>query len=144
MKASGSDNVVHVLDPDADRRAGASEFGLTAHAEPGDWLRDAAVVVLAIKPQQAHQAVSAAVPYVARPMVISIVAGVQGQTLARWHGHQRIVRAMPNTPALIRAGITGVHGAVSEPVRTIGRKPIASCGRSARCCGSSASRCWIR
>ena len=40
-------------------------------------------------------------------MVISIVAGVQGQTLARWLGHQRIVRAMPNTPALIRAGITG-------------------------------------
>ena len=108
MKASGGGNVVHVLEPDANRRAQlASEFGLTAHAQPGDWLRDAAVIVLAIKPQQAQQAVSAAVPYVGHPLVISIVAGVQGQTLARWLGHQRIVRAMPNTPALIRAGITG-------------------------------------
>ncbi len=108
MKASGDDYVVHVLEPDADRRAQLTrEFGLTAHADPGDWLRDATVVVLAIKPQQAQQAVRTAVPHLARQIVISIVAGVQGRTLARWLGHQRIVRAMPNTPALIRAGITG-------------------------------------
>ena len=42
MKASGDGNAVHVLEPDADRRAQlASEFDLTAHADPGDWLRDA-------------------------------------------------------------------------------------------------------
>jgi pyrroline-5-carboxylate reductase len=40
-------------------------------------------------------------------LVVSIAAGVRGATLARWLGHERIVRAMPNTPALIRQGITG-------------------------------------
>ena len=143
MKASGDGNAVHVLEPDADRRAQlASEFDLTAHADPGDWLRDATVVVLAIKPQQAQQAVRAAVPHLARPIVISIVAGVQGRTLARWLGHQRIVRAMPNTPALIRAGITGAV-ALADVSADDRAKPTASCGRSARFCGSNTSHCWI-
>ena len=143
MKASGDGNAVHVLEPDADRRAQlASEFDLTAHADPGDWLRDATVVVLAIKPQQAQQAVRAAVPHLARPIVISIVAGVQGRTLARWLGHQRIVRAMPNTPALIRPA-SPARSRLRMSVRTIARKPTASCGRSARCCGSNRSHCWI-
>jgi pyrroline-5-carboxylate reductase len=62
---------------------------------------------MAIKPQQAREAVAGIVPYLGDPAVVSIVAGVQGHTLARWLGHQRVVRAMPNTPALIRAGITG-------------------------------------
>jgi pyrroline-5-carboxylate reductase len=80
---------------------------VVAHSSAGQWLRGADVVVLAVKPQQAHDAVATAAPFMAAPLVVSIAAGVRGATLARWLGHERIVRAMPNTPALIRQGITG-------------------------------------
>jgi pyrroline-5-carboxylate reductase len=99
---------VHVLEPDVAKGAElARRFGVTAHAAGGEWLRGAQTVVLAVKPQQAREAVSGSAPYLDAPLVLSIVAGVRGDTLARWFGHRRIVRAMPNTPALIRAGITG-------------------------------------
>jgi pyrroline-5-carboxylate reductase len=99
---------MHVLEPDPVKCTDLERmFGVTAHREAAEWLRDAEVVVLAIKPQQAREAVAAILPFIGAPVVVSIIAGVRGQTLARWLGHQRVVRAMPNTPALIRAGITG-------------------------------------
>jgi pyrroline-5-carboxylate reductase len=99
---------MHVLEPDPAKCADLERmFGVAAHREAGEWLRDAELVVLAIKPQQAREAVAAIVPYVGAPVVLSIIAGVRGPTLARWLGHLRVVRAMPNTPSLIRAGITG-------------------------------------
>lgn len=109
MQAGGMATAsMHVLEPDAAKGADlAQAFGVTAHQEPGEWLRAAEVVVLAIKPQYAGEAVATVVPYLGAPLVVSIIAGVRGTTLARWLGHQRIVRSMPNTPALIRAGITG-------------------------------------
>jgi pyrroline-5-carboxylate reductase len=99
---------MHVLEPDAAKGDELKRaFGVAAHLGAGEWLRNADVVVLAVKPQQAHDAVTAAVPFMKAPLVVSIAAGVRGRTLARWLGHERIVRAMPNTPALIRQGITG-------------------------------------
>lgn len=99
---------LHVLEPDTAKGAALERtFGVTAHERAGEWLRDASVVVLAIKPQQAREAVAGAAPFLGAPLVVSIAAGVRGRTLARWLGHDRIVRAMPNTPALIRAAITG-------------------------------------
>lgn len=99
---------MQVLEPDAAKAAELQRtFGVAAHTGAGEWLRGADVVVLAVKPQQAHEAVALTAPFMATPMVLSIAAGVRGGTLARWLGHDRIVRAMPNTPALIRKGITG-------------------------------------
>jgi pyrroline-5-carboxylate reductase len=109
MRASGlATRTLHVLEPDAGKRAELTrDFGVSAHDSAGDWLRDADVVVLAVKPQSMKEAVSAVARWLGSPLVISIAAGVRARTLARWLGHERIVRAMPNTPALIRAGITG-------------------------------------
>ncbi|MCZ0212036.1 hypothetical protein OZK63_42505, partial [Streptomyces sp. UMAF16] len=42
-------------------------------------------------------------------LLISIAAGIRAQDLARWTGSQSIVRCMPNTPALIGSGITGLY-----------------------------------
>ncbi|MGC1816509.1 MAG: pyrroline-5-carboxylate reductase [Casimicrobiaceae bacterium] len=67
------------------------------------------VVVLAVKPQQMREAARALAPLIAAvPWVLTIAAGVRCADLSRWlGGYARIVRAMPNTPALVGAGISG-------------------------------------
>jgi pyrroline-5-carboxylate reductase len=71
----------------------------------------AGVVVLAVKPQQMRAAAQALAPCIAAvPWVLTIAAGVRCADLSRWlGGYARIVRAMPNTPALVGAGISGVY-----------------------------------
>ncbi|HEY1180935.1 MAG TPA: pyrroline-5-carboxylate reductase [Rhodocyclaceae bacterium] len=70
------------------------------------------VLVLAVKPQQMREAVAPFVGKLGAQLVVSIAAGLRVADLARWlGGHQRIVRTMPNTPALIGAGITGLYAA---------------------------------
>jgi pyrroline-5-carboxylate reductase len=91
------------------------ELGVRAHADNLQAARGADVLVLAVKPQEAAAAVTA----LARglrgppPLLLSIVAGLRSTDLARWAGHERIVRAMPNRPALLGAGISGAYAPTS-------------------------------
>jgi len=68
------------------------------------------IVVVAVKPQQMQDAARQLSPFIgAVPLVLTIAAGVRCDDLSRWlGGYRRIVRAMPNTPALIGAGISGL------------------------------------
>ncbi len=78
--------------------------GISAEALQAD------CVVLAIKPQQMREAAVQLAPLVKNALVITIAAGIRGSDLSRWlGGHQRIVRVMPNTPALVLAGISGLY-----------------------------------
>ena len=109
LEAGFSANDIDVLEIDIARGAELSErYRVRAHAAPGAWLSAAEVIVLAVKPQQMRAAVDSIKPYLKQPLVLSIAAGVRATTIASWIGSDRIVRAMPNTPALIRAGISGV------------------------------------
>jgi pyrroline-5-carboxylate reductase len=108
----------HVVEPMPEQRSKlAARFpgvgvasGMTAAAVAG-----AAVVVLAVKPQQMRDAAHALAPYLAppaAPVVVSIAAGIRLADLGRWlAGAPRLVRAMPNTPALIGKGISGAFAA---------------------------------
>ncbi|MDE2599614.1 MAG: pyrroline-5-carboxylate reductase [Rhodocyclaceae bacterium] len=70
------------------------------------------VLALAVKPQQMREAVAPLIGKLEAQLVVSIAAGLRVADIARWlGGHQRIVRTMPNTPALIGAGITGLYAA---------------------------------
>jgi pyrroline-5-carboxylate reductase len=71
----------------------------------------AQLLVLAVKPQQLRSACAALAPMVeGLPAVLSIAAGVRCADLSRWlGGYARLVRAMPNTPALIGQGVSGVY-----------------------------------
>ena len=70
------------------------------------------VIVLAVKPQQMREAVAPLVGKLDTQLIVSIAAGLRVADIGRWlGGHQRIVRTMPNTPALIGAGITGLYAA---------------------------------
>jgi pyrroline-5-carboxylate reductase len=99
-----------VIDPsDAQRAALGERFGIATHARPTREALDAEVVVLAVKPQQMREAVAAIAPHVAEQLVLSVAAGVRAADLSRWlGGHRRIVRTMPNTPALVGKGATGL------------------------------------
>jgi pyrroline-5-carboxylate reductase len=108
LRRGGAAHAIAVLEIDPARaRQLRDAHRVEVHTTAGEWLAACAVVVLAVKPQQAAQAVAAIQPHLARPLLLSIAAGVRAQTLARWLQSDVIVRTMPNTPALIGAGITG-------------------------------------
>ena len=108
LAQAGGGHDIEVLEIDAGRAGDLqARFGVQAHGVAGAWLGSAEIVVLAVKPQQMRAAVDAIRPHLARPLVLSIAAGVRASTLARWLGSDVVVRTMPNTPALIGAGITG-------------------------------------
>jgi pyrroline-5-carboxylate reductase len=106
------------------------QFGVAARFS-GAWLGAADVIVLAVKPQQMHEAASSVRPYIAQPLVLSIAAGVRSAAIARWLGTNRIARAMPNTPALIRSGISGLAAtaAVSADQRAAASRILESVGK---------------
>lgn len=109
-QAATSDEIL-VIEPDASARLRLlAEFGVKAVEAPGAELAAAHVVVLAVKPQNMREAAQAVGREVADPLFITIAAGIRIADLSRWLGGRgRIVRAMPNTPAMVHAGITGLH-----------------------------------
>jgi len=98
----------------------------------GDAVAGADVVVFAVKPQEMRTAAQALAPHAAAvPVVLSIAAGIRSADLARWlAGFARIVRAMPNTPALVSAGISGAWAAaaVDAPGRRAAEAVLAAGG----------------
>lgn len=123
---------IEVLEPERAKGAALSrEFGVAAHEAAGPWLGAADVIVLAVKPQQMREAASAVRPYIAQPLVLSIAAGVRSAAIARWLGTDRIARAMPNTPALVRSGISGLAAtaAVSADQRATASRILESVGQ---------------
>jgi len=88
----------------------AQRFGIATYANIAELPAVGDMVVLAVKPQQMHVAVQALAPQLERQVVLSIAAGIRIADLTRWlGGYDRIVRCMPNTPALIGAGITAAY-----------------------------------
>jgi pyrroline-5-carboxylate reductase len=87
-----------------------AELGVAAVEKPGPALAKADVVVFAVKPQQMREAAQAVSAHLGDPLLVTIAAGIPIESLSRWLGGlERIVRAMPNTPALVHAGITGLY-----------------------------------
>ncbi len=85
---------------------------IALHADNAKAAAQANVWVMAVKPQQLAEVAGALAILAAeqRPLVISIVAGIGAADLSRWlGGHASVVRAMPNRPALIGAGVTGLY-----------------------------------
>jgi pyrroline-5-carboxylate reductase len=126
-----------VVEPLAEARArfAARHPGVAVHAEcTRDAIADAELIVFAVKPQQMRAAAQALATHVSRerePVVLSIAAGVRLVDLARWlGGYRRLVRAMPNTPALIGKGISGLFAAreVDAPGRALATAVVEAAG----------------
>ena len=94
----------------AARRRLAAKFKVRASAAPDARTFAADTLVLAVKPQDMRAAVAPLAGRLAGKLVISVAAGIRLKDLSRWlGGHARLVRCMPNTPALIGAGIAGLY-----------------------------------
>src|SRR6267143_1018677 len=88
----------------------AALHGVRASDAPDAAMQNADTLVLAVKPQDLRPAAAALAGSVRGKLVVSIAAGVRLDALSRWlGGHRKLVRCMPNTPALIGAGISGLY-----------------------------------
>lgn len=93
------------------RQATASQYNIEVLENNQQAIKDADVVVLAVKPQSMQDALESikAPLSLEKPLLISIAAGIKLSDLGKWAGKDlAIVRAMPNTPALIQAGATAL------------------------------------
>jgi pyrroline-5-carboxylate reductase len=108
VKQAGT--TIHVVDPNADALARlAQRYGASTSGTIDAQLAVSDVVVLAVKPQQMREVAAALAPRLKGQLVLSIAAGIRSSDLSRWlGGYDAIVRTMPNTPALIGMGVTGM------------------------------------
>ena len=109
-----------------------SSFGIDALATSGPALQRANLVVWAVKPQTFKDAAEQTLRHTPSALHLSVAAGITSSSIARWLGSERIVRAMPNTPALIGKGITGLfaRASVSAADRGLIDQVIATTGDS--------------
>jgi len=126
-----------VVEPSADARArlAARHPGVAVHdACRRDALAGVELVVFTVKPQQMREAarvLAAQMPTGLEPVVLSVAAGIRLADLGRWlGGYRRLVRAMPNTPALIGRGISALYAArdVDAPARELAAAVVEAAG----------------
>jgi pyrroline-5-carboxylate reductase len=121
MRAASTVQIAGVVETLAEQRAQLSErfnvptYASLAAAATAQAL-DVDAIVLAVKPQQLQPVARELGPYASHCAVISLAAGIRATDIARWlGGHLRMIRAMPNTPALVGAGITGLFALPQTP-----------------------------
>lgn len=123
---------IQVVEPvAANREQLGRAFGVRCAAAIDATALDCDVLVLAVKPQQLREAVAPLLGKLNRQLVISIAAGVRLADLGRWLGnYTRLVRVMPNTPALIGAGISGLWAGarVDDAGRAAAEKILGAVG----------------
>jgi pyrroline-5-carboxylate reductase len=124
---------IHVVEPHAPQREMLQQrFGVHALAAADASLSSAALVVWAVKPQLFREAAQPCAPFVAQALQLSVMAGIRCAAIEAATGTARIVRAMPNTPALIGQGMAGLYArpAVAPAERQQVERLFAPTGRS--------------
>jgi len=123
---------LQVVEPwDEQRERLARQFpGITLLSAAGAELQPSGLVVWAVKPQTFKEAALAAGPFLGNTLHLSVAAGITSDSIATWLGTQRIVRAMPNTPALVGLGMTGLmaRAAVSADDRALVERVVRTTG----------------
>lgn len=111
LKAGCSSNHIQIIEPALEQRYRLTQqFGIAPMEVPGAQLAQAQWVVWAVKPQVFAEAAAPCVPFLNTQVAhLSIMAGVRVAAMEAGLGTRRIVRTMPNTPALIGQGVAGVY-----------------------------------
>lgn len=126
---------IRVCDPAPEQRQRLKQaFDIQISADAANMLPGCDCIVLAVKPQVLHSAIEPIRNQLAeiRPLIISIAAGIRVNSIRRWLASDNlaIVRCMPNTPALIQAGATGLYAnaAVTESQRDFAESVLRAVG----------------
>lgn len=123
---------IAVVDPgEAARERLRERFGVHTLASAGPSLAGCRLAVWAVKPQTFREAAAAAAPHLGGALHLSVAAGIRCASMQAWLGSDRIVRTMPNTPALVGLGMTGVYAlpGVTAEDRALAEAAIAGTGR---------------
>ncbi|WP_313462328.1 pyrroline-5-carboxylate reductase [Achromobacter sp.] len=128
---------IHVIDINQDGHAAWQARGMTTATAPDEALGRCRVWVFAVKPQNMKAVVASTRQWLRDDtLVVSVAAGIRAETLAEWLGtpgapFNRLVRCMPNTPALVGAGITGLAAleGVGEADRELAATLLTSVGQ---------------
>lgn len=122
---------VQVVEPfETARTALAQQHGVQAQAAPSAALAGADLVVWAVKPQSFRDAAAPAAAHIGGALQLSVMAGIRAGDIAAASGSARVVRCMPNTPALVGQGMTGLFAAdaVTPADRALAEAVIATTG----------------
>lgn len=114
-RAGDISSTVRVADPSGQARERLSAtFGIECFADPATAVAGADVVVLAVKPQVMPTVLASLAGRIdAGALVISVAAGTLISSITEALGIRTVIRAMPNTPALLGAGVTGFHASAA-------------------------------
>ena len=126
-------STVIVVEPsDVQRARLQGEFGVRTLSAAGAGLAGATLVVWAVKPQLFIQAAAPCAAHVSNALQLSVMAGIRSDAVVRASGSERVVRAIPNTPALIGQGIAGLFArdTVTAAERLQVEAVLAPTGRS--------------
>ena len=125
-------SALQVVEPWDEQRARlAQQFpGVSVLPAASEALKPAELVVWAVKPQTFKDAALSTAPFVSQALHLSVAAGITSESIAAWLGSDRIVRAMPNTPALVGLGMTGLfaRAAVSTAERALVEAVVKTTG----------------
>jgi pyrroline-5-carboxylate reductase len=133
LRAGVDAAAIRAADPDPAQLARARELGgIRTANDNATAVQDAATVVLGVKPQSMAAVCGSLRSMPADTLVVSVAAGVGLDLLARWLGERPIVRAMPNTPALLGAGVTAMvaNARVSDAERERAVRLLAAAGHA--------------
>jgi pyrroline-5-carboxylate reductase len=121
IKAGQPAAAILVVEPfEAQRERLRNEFGVQVFEHASPELEQADLVVWAVKPQLFREAAAPCARHVSRALHLSVMAGIRSDAIVNAAGSERVVRAMPNTPALIGEGVSGLYArdAVNTAERT--------------------------
>lgn len=122
---------IQVVEPfEAARAALKAQHDIDAAPAAAPALADAGLIVWAVKPQSFREAAAPVAPHVGNALQLSVMAGIRAADIAAATGSARIVRCMPNTPALVGRGMTGLFAsdAVSAADRQLAEAVIRTTG----------------
>lgn len=131
LKQGMAPSLIQVIEPfEEQRNKLKQQFGVQTNASPGVWLAGADMVVWAVKPQTFKEAALQTVIHSQLALHLSVAAGIRSDSIAQWLGTQRVVRSMPNTPALVGKGMTALFArdAVTADDKLAVERVIATTG----------------
>jgi pyrroline-5-carboxylate reductase len=122
-----------VVEPHEPQRAKLRDtFGVTGLGRADASLSAARIVVWAVKPQSFVEAAFSCAAYVQSALQLSVMAGIRTDAIGRATATTRVIRAMPNTPALIGMGIAALYAprTVTPAGRTAAESILAATGET--------------